>query len=115
MENTPSSVSMQHVSTWALIPASGPGGCRQLLSSGYKVPSFGNLLVFFLKPISRLWSLTRTQSELSNTDITLGKEILFNMEETQAPLEGFFWELKKRVYVKQPAKNVVSFSLSYMY
>ena len=36
------------------------------------------------------------------------------MEETQAPLEGFFWELKMRVYVKQPAKNV-SFSLSYMY
>lgn len=58
------------------------------------------------------------QDELGNTNIMLGKKIIFNMEETQAPLESFFFflGLKKRMYVKQPAKNiivVVSFSLSY--
>ena len=41
--------------------------------------------------------LTRTQSELSNTDITLGKEILFNMEETQAPVEGFLRIKKENI------------------
>ena len=31
------------------------------------------------------------QNELSNTNIMLGKKIIFNMEETQAPLERFFF------------------------
>lgn len=29
------------------------------------------------------------QNELSKTNIMLGKKIIFNMEETQAPLESF--------------------------
>lgn len=48
------------------------------------------------------------QDELGNTNIMLGKKIIFNMEETQAPLESFFFfffRIKKENVCKATSKK----------